>query len=104
MCVHTVEQMTKYLSICCCANTTILRRYGELPISQSKRPVIRLFINIVRSVLGTIEIPTFDDLSAPISPAILAQQDIGLYHMIVGFVATEWTTVLEKLGAEHPQT
>ena len=23
--------------------------------------------------------------------------------MIVGFMATEWTTILEKLGVEHPQ-
>ena len=60
-------------------------------------------MNIIRSVLGTTAILIFDDLSALMAPAILAQQNIGYCNMVVGFLATEWTEILEKLRIEHPQ-
>ena len=60
-------------------------------------------MNIIRSILGTTAIPIFDDLSAPMVSAILAQQSIGYSNMVFGFLAMEWTAILEKLGVEHPQ-
>ena len=36
-------------------------------------------------------------------PAILAQKNVDFYNMIVGFMASEWTAILKKLGVEHPQ-
>ena len=60
-------------------------------------------MNIIRSVLGTTAILIFDDLSALMAPAILAQQNIGYYNMVVGYLATEWTGILMKLGVKHLQ-
>ena len=50
---------------------------------------MRVFLNIIRSVLGTTSIPIFGDLSTPMALAILVQQNIGYYNMVVGFLATE---------------
>ena len=38
------------------------------------------------------------------STAILTQWDMVNYHMVVGFMATKWTMVLDKLGVNHLQT
>ena len=56
-----------------------------------------VFLIIIRSILGTADEPIFNDLSAPMVPAILVQKNIGYYNMVVGFMATEWTVILEKL-------
>ena len=48
--------------------------------------------------------PVSNNFSAPKSPEIRVQQDIGYYHMIVRFMAMKWKMVLDKLGVQHPQS
>ena len=47
--------------------------------------------------------PTIESLEA-LKSALEAEKKIGLYNMLVGFMANEWTTALENSGEEHPQT
>ena len=37
------------------------------------------------------------------APVILAQQNIGSYNIIVVFLATDWTVILEKLRVDYLQ-
>ena len=64
----------------------------------------------VTTLLATIKMvleggnePTIESSEA-LKSALEAQKKIGLYNMVVGFMANEWTTALEASGAEHPQT
>ena len=36
--------------------------------------------------------------------ALRTQEQIGFYNMVAGFLSTDWTIALDKLGVKQPQT
>ena len=108
-CCGATDKTSKHLLACKHEDLKNVRRAAYIKIKKTcdkeKLPLqfTMVFLNVIHSVLGTTATPVFDNLSAPMAPATLAQTNIGFYNMVLCFMATEWTTILKKLGVEHPQ-
>ena len=86
--------------------------YDELHISGSKNSVAKR--NSHSNSLGSSSVTSNSSSELPPHQSSMiyppqwhppsSPQNIGFYNMIVGFVANEWTIILEKLRAKHPQT
>jgi len=63
----------------------------------------RVFLQAPRITLDQAILPESKPVQS-LSTALQTQEKIGFYNIFVGFLSTDWTIALDKLGAEHPQS